>query len=245
MCAGPPLWRDRGDPAERPGVRTPGRSSTRGRGQARRGSRRPRRLQPDDPGVAIAEPGRECLRLPAAHRLRGVRAPAGRDPLAPPVHGAAQGLGHLDPVADVAASEQPRLDQGVKMILGEPDGDELLRLLHRDDPAPQRLRQRQGRACPCRVPLQRGSRRLASHQRQVQPPELAPQGEKLRSCPGHEPLGKRSRRRQGAFTLRTQRTGTLRQGRFLVQIPARVDFAASLRIRIIKGPGGDDRIVVL
>lgn len=222
MRAGPPPWRNGGDPAERPAVRALRRSPTRGRGQTRRGSGRPRRLQPDDPVVAVAGPARERLRLPVAlRRLFAVRVPAGRDPLAPPVHGGAQGLGHLDPVADVAASEQSRLDQGVKMILVEPDGDELLRLFGRHDPAPQRLRQRQGHACAGRASLEGDPCRFASHQREVQPPDLAPQGEQLRSRPRHEVVGKRTRRRQGAFTLRMQRTGTLRQGRLLVQIPAR------------------------
>ncbi len=222
MRVGPSLWRNRGDPAQGPAARTLGRSSGCGRGQTRRGPRRPGRLQPDDPAVAVAEPGRERGRLPAGlRRVFAVRVPAGRDPLVPPVHGGAQGLSHLDPVADVAPSEQPRLDQGVKMIFGEPDGNELLRLLDRHDPAPQRLRQRQGRACAGGASLHRDPRGFASHQREVQPPDLAPQGEQLRSRPGHEVVGKRTRRRQGAFTLRTQRTGTLRQGRLLVQILAR------------------------
>ena len=121
-----------------------GRSRSRRGGEPRRSPRRPRRLQPDNPVVAVTEPRRKrrLLRPALGHRA-GLGLLARRDPLAPSVHRPAQGLGDLHPVADIGGIEQPGLDQRMEVVVIEPDGNQLLRLLDRNDAAAERLGERQ------------------------------------------------------------------------------------------------------
>jgi hypothetical protein len=223
----------------------PGSRSRRG-GQPGRGPRRPRGFQADDPVVAVGfEPRRDpALPLPTgALFLLKPRRRGGL--LAPAIHGAAHGAGHLHPVPGVGRVEQPGLDQGVEMVFVQPEGDQPLAALVGNDPAAQRLSQRQGSWSGCAASIQGGLGGLAAQQRDVQPLHLAAQRRELQTRPRHEVLGERSRCRRVTVALRTQRTGILRQGCLLLQNRADVRAPRRLRIRITNGPGSSDRIINL
>lgn len=199
-------------------VAAAGARTRRRRRQPCRGPGCPRRLQADDPVVAVAAARRQRQGRAPSRRLRAERhLLAGADPLAPPVHRLAQRGGHLGPVADLARIQQPGLDQRVQVVVVEPDGNELLRLLDGKNAAAKRLGEGEGgRTAAGGAPVDGELRLLAARQRDVEPADLAAQGGELRAHPRQEVLGKRARCRMGALSLRAERTGILRQDRLLV-----------------------------
>jgi hypothetical protein len=151
-------------------------SDTRRRGQARGGPCGPRRFEADDPVVTVA--GRRRQRqafAPAVTRCAALAMLPRSDPLAPAVHRLAQGFCDLDPVADVCGVQQTGLDQGMEVVVVEPDGHKLLSLLQRDDTAAKGLGEGQRNvAAAGRAPVDGELRLLAADQGDVQPADLAP-----------------------------------------------------------------------
>lgn len=183
-------------------------------GKALRGPRRPRRLQADDPVLAIAEPRRQRQALaPAARHPAALALLAGGDPLAPAVHRLAQRLSHLHPIANVRRVEQPALDQRMQVVIVEPDGNELLRLLRGHNPAAKGLGELQRGWLAGGAPIHREPRLLAAVQRCAQPADLATQGHELSSHPRQQILCERARRQPRGVSLGAARTGFLRQDR--------------------------------
>ncbi len=226
-------------------MRTLPGSRNSGGGQPRRGPGRPRGFQADDPVVAAGvQPRRKQALALRARRLSFGKPRRGRGGLAPAVQGAAQCPGHLDAVRGVGRIEQPGFDECADMGVVQPEGDEPLAGFGGNDPAAQRLSQRQGRPRGA-APIQGGLGRLAAGERDVQPLHLAAQRRELLPRPGHEVLGQRSRCRRAAVSLRTQRTGLLRQGCLLLQDRAELDPPRRLRIRITNGLRSGDRIINL
>lgn len=225
-------------------MRTLPGSRSSGGGQPRCSPGRPGGFQADDPVVAAGvQPRREQAFALRARRLSFGKPRRGRCGLAPAVQGAAQCPGHLDAVRGVGRIEQPGFDECADMGVVQPEGDEPLAGFGGNDAAAQRLSQRQGRPRGA-APIQGGLGRLAPGERDVQPLHLAAQRRELQPRPGHEVLGQRSRRRR-AVSLRTQRTGLLRQGCLLLQDRAGFVVPRRLRIRITNGLRSSDRIINL